>query len=76
MANNFFSRKIAQDELIDTLFFASGEVPRKEKSKDFTTLITTPLTLKIHTMNNIYVNGHKCKSIREAKTYIQDNLIL
>lgn len=74
MANNYFLRKLAQDELWDTVFFAAGEVPKKEKSPDFTILMTTPFTLKIYTTNNIYVNGKKCKSVNEAKRLIQSQL--
>lgn len=74
MANNHFLRKIAQDELWDTMFFASGEVPKKEKNKDYTILSTTPFTLKIYTDRNINVNGTKCRSIREAKYFIQSKL--
>lgn len=74
MANDYFMCKVAQDELRDTLFFASGEIPKKEKTPQCISLTTTPFTLKIYTPRNITVNSHKCKSIHEAKLYIQNNL--
>lgn len=74
MANNHFLRKLAQDELWATVFFAAGEGPKKEKSNDFTVLKTLLFTLKIYTTSNIYVNGKKCKSVNEAKRLIQSQL--
>ena len=74
MANNYFLRKLAQDELWDTVFFATGEVPKKEKFDEFTILKTLPFTLKIYTDRNIHVNGKKFKSVREVRYFIQENL--
>lgn len=75
MANNFFLRKLAQDELWDTIFFASGEVPTKTKSNAFVELQTKRLDVKIYTDKNIYVNGSKFKSINDVKRYIQLQII-
>lgn len=74
MANIHFLRKLASDELHDTLFFATGVVPVKQKSKDFVVLTAPEFTVKITTIKNILVNGDKCKSIGEAKYAIQDLL--
>ena len=74
MANVYFLRKLAQDELWDTLFFATGELPTKEKTKDFTTLSTKLFVTKIVTNRRIYVNGTKCDGTHSAKLYIQQNL--
>ena len=74
MANNYFLRKLAQDDLWDTVFFATGEVPQKEKTDSYTILKTTPFTLKIYHNRNIHVNGRKCKSVHEVRTFIQENL--
>lgn len=74
MANMYFLRKIAQDELWDTLFFATGELPSKEKTKDFTTLSTKPFTTKIFSIRKILVNDVRCDSIHSAKLYIQQHL--
>ena len=74
MANVYFLRKLAQDELCDTLFFATGERPTKEKTKDYTILSTVPFTTKIFTNRRIVVNGTKCDSVYSAKLYIQQHL--
>lgn len=74
MANVYFSRKIACDELFETFFFATGEVPKKEKSKDFTTLTTDMFKAKIFSSYRIEVNSVKCKSIHDVKMYVQEKL--
>lgn len=74
MANNFFLRKLACDELWDTMFFASGEVPSKQKDKDFTVLKTSKFEAKVYTTRKIVVNSVKCSSVPAAKLYIQENL--
>lgn len=74
MANVYFLRKMACDELWDTLFCATGQTPVKEKSKDFTILKTTRFSAKIYTNRRIELNKVKCKSIHEAKLYVQENL--
>ncbi len=71
MANNHFLRKMASDELRDTLFFASGELVSKEKGKDIVTLSVPNVTIVIHTNRNIKINGQKHKSIHEAKLTLQ-----
>lgn len=71
MANVHFLRKLASDELRDTMFFATGVTPSKEKTKDFVLLQSDWLNVKIVTNRNISVNGDKCKSIPEAKYAIQ-----
>ena len=74
MANDFFLRKLACDELYDTLFFASGEIPVKQKEKDFTIMKTSRFEAKVFTTRKIIVNSVKCNSISAAKFYIQENL--
>lgn len=74
MANSAFLRKFAQDEMWDTLYFASGEVPIKEKSVDFVMLKTTPFMAKIFSPRKILVNDRKFGSIHHAKLFIQENL--
>lgn len=73
-ANVHFLRKLASDELQDTLFFATGEVPIKEKSPDFWTLTAGQYKVLIFTNRKITVNGEKCKSAPEAKYVIQEQL--
>lgn len=74
MANVYFLRKMASDELWDTLFFATGQIPTKEKSKDFTILKTDRFAAKIYHNRRIEVNKQKLKSIGEAKLFVQENI--
>ena len=74
MANNYFTRHLASDELKDTLFFATGEVPVKEKTNEYCTLTTRRFNAKIFSDRRIVMNGTKCRSIREAKLFVQQNL--
>ena len=74
MANDAFLRKLAQDDLWDTMYFASGEVPAREKTEHFIVLKTSKFTTRIYTNRNIVVNDTKCKTIYLAKLFIQQNL--
>lgn len=72
MTNHHFQRKLASDELYDTLFFATGEYPIKTKTAEFRTLSAPGFQIKIMHFKNIIVNGDKCKSVSEAKYVVQD----
>ena len=72
MTNHHFQRKIASDELYDTLFFATGERPLKSKTEDLRTLDVTGFKVKIMHFRNIVINGDRCHSVAEAKYVIQD----
>ena len=74
MANMFFLRKIASDELMDTLFFATGQRAEKIKEKSKWTLNVDKFSVIIVNNRNITVNGEKCRSVPEAKYVIQDSL--
>lgn len=74
MANVYFLRKMASDELIDTLFFATGQSVAKAKTKDDVTLSVGSFNVIIKTNRSINVNGEKCKSVPEAKYVIQEML--
>jgi hypothetical protein len=67
MANNHFLRKMASDELMDTLFFSTGNVVSKSKTADTTTLTAGNISIVIRHTRNIKINGDMCKSIYEAK---------
>lgn len=67
MANNHFLRKMASDELMDTLFFSTGNVVSKSKTPDTTTLTAGNISIVIRHNRNIKINGDMCKSIYEAK---------
>jgi hypothetical protein len=71
VANVHFLRKLASDELRDTMFFATGQVPSKERDPKFVLLKADWINVKIVTNRNITVNGDKCKSVHEAKFAIQ-----
>jgi hypothetical protein len=72
MSNVHFQRKIAGDELRDTLFFATGSSVEKVKSPEFTILRVPQFEVKIVNFKNITVNGDKCRSVSEAKFVIQE----
>ena len=72
MSNVHFQRKVASDELWDTLFFATGEYPEKTKQPEFRTLEVPGFFVKIVNFKNITVNGDRCKSVSEAKYVIQE----
>lgn len=74
MANDHFLRKLACDELHDTMYFASGEVPIKTYDKDTITLKTSMFETKIFSIRKILVNTHRCKNVPLAKLFIQENL--
>lgn len=70
--NAHFQRKLASDELYDTLFFATGECPVKTKTPEFRILQVPGFHVKILNFRNIFVNNDKCKSVAEAKYVIQE----
>jgi hypothetical protein len=53
------------------MFFATGQVPSKERDPKFVLLKADWINVKIITNRNITVNGDKCKSVPEAKFAIQ-----
>lgn len=75
MSNVHFQRKVASDELWDTLFFATGEYPIKTKNPEFRMLEVPGFSVKIVNFKNITVNGDKCRSVHEAKFVIQELIV-
>lgn len=71
MANIHYLRHVTQEALWDTIFFAAGAVPAKEKTKDFVRLTTNPIDVKIYSNRKILVNGTRCNTMNEAKLFIQ-----
>ena len=71
MVNVHFLRKIASDELRDTMFFCTGERVIKTRDPAWVKLDVPKISVKIITNRNITVNTKKCKSIHEAKWIIQ-----
>lgn len=70
--NVHFQRKLASDELWDTLFCATGEYPVKTKTPEFRTLEVPGFHVKIMNFRNILINDDKCRSVSEAKYAIQE----
>ena len=75
MSNVHFQRKIASDELWDTLFFATGTYPVQQKSPEFRALEVPGFNVKIKNFRNILVNNKKCHSVSEAKFVIQQQIL-
>jgi hypothetical protein len=71
MANIHFERKACSDELRETLFFATGVVPKKERLPSHTSLTAAQFEVKIVGFKNISVNGVKQKSLSQARYEIQ-----
>jgi hypothetical protein len=71
MVNVHFLRKLASDELKDTMFFCTGERVIKTRDPSWVKLDVPNISVKIVTNRNITVNNEKCKSIPEAKWVIQ-----
>ena len=59
MANNYFLRKVACDELMDTLFFSTGNRPTKTKSPDSTTLSVDNITVVVRHNKMVIVRFKK-----------------
>ena len=61
------------DEIYDTLFFATGEIPTKERTKDYYILrVANFAEVKINSNKKIYVNGDFCRYPSEAKFVIPE----
>lgn len=71
MANIHFERKACSDELKETLFFATGIVPLKERYSTHISLKADIFDVKIVGFKNITVNGVKHKSLTQARYEIQ-----
>ena len=70
--NAAYYRKLACDELYDSMFFATGNIPVKETTKESIIMIAGFLTMKIVNDRRIYVNNDLCKSVPEAKYVVAD----
>jgi len=71
MSNNHFLRKLAADELFDTLFFSTGNRVTKTKTSDTTTLAVPNITVVIRHTKNIKINGELHNSVYLAKMTLQ-----
>lgn len=71
MANIHFERKACSNELKETLFFATGVVPVKEKFSTHVTLKALDIEVNDLDFKNITVNSTKLKSLAQARYEIQ-----
>ena len=72
MSNLNFFTKLAVDELCDTLFFATGERPRKVYADSSVNLTVNGFETAIINARKILINGKKFKTTTDAKIYIQE----
>lgn len=68
--NVHFLRKMASDELRETLFFCTGIRPIKERTSGYTSLKCGDIEVKVNHTRSIKINGDQCRSVWEAKFVI------
>lgn len=76
MANIAFIRKLIADELYDTLFFVSGEVPLKTRSKASTILEVPRIKVEIINGRKMYMNGTEYRFSGQIRQDIQREFAL
>jgi hypothetical protein len=70
-ANLAFLRKLIADELYDTMFFVSGEIPIKTRSKASTILEVPRIKVEIINGRKIYMNGTEYRFSGQVRQDIQ-----
>ena len=68
--NIHFFRKLAADELRETLYFSTGLTVEKIREPNFTILRAGNIEVKIKHLKYIHVNNDPCHSVYEAKLVI------
>lgn len=76
MANIAFMRKLIADELYDTLYFVSGEVPVKTRTTASTILEVPLIKIKIINGRKIYFNDKEYKYSSHIKKDIQQEFAI
>jgi len=76
MANTAFMRKLISDELYDTLYFVSGEVPVKTRTNASTILEVPRIKIKIINGRKIYFNDKEYKYSSQIKKDIQQEFAI
>jgi hypothetical protein len=71
MSNTAFIRKLVIDDLIDTLYFVSGQVPVKNRSKYSTTIEVPCIKVEVFNGRKIHLNDKIYKYSSEVKRDIQ-----
>ena len=76
MANVAFIRKLIADELYDTMFFATGVIPTKTRSKASTILEVPFIKVEIVNGRKVYLNGMEYRHGGQVKKDIQAQFAL
>lgn len=76
MANVAFIRKLIADELYDTMYFVSGEIPIKTRSKASTILEVPRIKVEIINGRKVYLNGMEYRHAGQIKKDIQAQFAL
>lgn len=71
MANTAFIRKLVADELYDTLFFVSGEVPVKTRKSNSVILDVPMISVEIFNGRKMHLNGKEYRSSGVVRQDIQ-----
>lgn len=71
MANTAFIRKLVADELYDTLFFVSGEVPVKTRKSNSVILDVPMISVEIFNGRKMNLNGKEYRSSGVVRQDIQ-----
>lgn len=70
MANNAFLRKLVVDELMDTLFFATGNIVKKERAPKAYILTTPSIQIEVESHRKMKVNGNVYQRVYQVKDAI------
>lgn len=76
MAHAAFIRKLIADDLYDTLYFVSGEVPVKTRSKSSTILEVPRIKVEVVNGRKVFLNGMEYRHGGEVKKDIQAQFAL
>jgi hypothetical protein len=75
-ANLAFLRKLIADDLWDTLYFVSAEVPQKSRTQHSVILEVPRIRVEIFNNRKIYLNGQSYRFGGEVKKEIQREFAL
>lgn len=76
MAHTAFIRKLIADDLYDTLYFVSAEVPVKTRSKSSTILEVPRIKVEIVNGRKVFLNGLEYRHGGQVKKDIQEQFAL
>jgi len=76
MAHVAFIRKLIADDLYDTMFFVSGSVPVKIRSKASTVLEVPRIKVEIINGRKVFLNGMEYRHGGQVKKDIQAQFAL